>query len=153
VGGFPSWRVAVSSRNYAEAPLEGETRRFGIAIPGLSTLDEPLTSDNLWVLPGLRQAGDVRTNLIMAGAVPGPSSVTIRLIADETVVATDTRTVPGYGLLQINRVAEVLGAGTIEDGYVQLSVASGGVFAALSVVDGTADDAAFVVARPVLPGS
>ena len=61
-------------------------------------------------------------------------------------------TVPGYGLKQINRVANALGAGAVSTGYVELEVTSGGVFGVLSVVDGTADDAALISARPLRPG-
>jgi len=61
-----------------------------------------------------------------------------------------TRAVPAYGLLQINGLAPALGIDTVDSGYVEITVQSGGVFAALSVVDGSSEDASFLVARPLL---
>ncbi len=50
-------------------------------------------------------------------------------------VATTTREVPGYGLLQINRLAPSLGIPEITDAYVEIIVDSGADVAGLSVVD------------------
>ncbi len=147
VGGVPGWFVQVSSRNYA---VDGEGRRFGISIPGLQTI-APLDLEQTWILPGLVEHGAFRSNLVLAGLAPMPSQVTIRIIAGGTVRAEADREVPAYGLLQINRVAHALGAGDVAAGYVELTVHAGGVAAGLSVVDGSADDAAWIEARPMFP--
>ncbi len=147
VGGYRHWLLQVSSRNYA---VDAEDRRFGIALPGTPTL-APVIGPNPWQLPGLVQNDEYRTNLLLAGASAETSTVTIRIIEDGVVKAEATRDVPPYELVQINRVALTLGAGPIEDGFIELTVESGGVAAAISVVDGSADDAAYIVARPMFP--
>jgi len=146
IGGMPTWSLAVSSRNYA---VDDSGRRFGIAIPGQSSFS-PLIPGRIYVIPGLRQDAEYRSNLIVTGTVPEPSTVELRVISGGEVLATAEEQVPAYGLLQINRVASSLGAGDIADGYIELVVRSGAVHAALSVVDGSADDAAYIVARPAL---
>ena len=143
VGGTTGWNVQATSRNYA---VDGDGRRFGIAVPGLPTL-EALTPGDPRMIPGLRQTSDVRSNLILAGAAPQQSQVEIRAVANGEVLASTEVTVPGYGLKQLNRVVETLGVGTLEIGYLELEVMSGAVFAALSVVDGSADDAALELPR------
>ena len=147
VGGFTTWSVQASSRNYA---VDAAGRRFGIAVPGLRTI-EPLTTRNLWIIPGLQQNAEMRSNLIMAGAVPQQSTVVVRVMKQGQVAGERRFTVPGYGLKQVNRVASTLGAGNVNAGYLEIEVESGAIFATLSVVDGTADDAALIVAEPVLP--
>jgi hypothetical protein len=145
VGGFPPWTLKVSSRNYAIS----EGQQFGIAIPGFATF-EPMTGTDIWVIPGLMENAQFRSNFIAGGAIPQASEITIRLIVNGSVLATITRTVPGYGLLQINRIASNMGVSTVNDGYLEITIDSGAVFAALSVVDGTADDAAYIVAQRLL---
>jgi len=147
VGGPPAWNLAVTSRNYA---VDLADRRFGIAIPGESTL-EPLTPDNLWVIPGLRQDAVFRGNLILAGALPTASRVLIRIFDRGGLQATREVTVPAFGLKQINRLGPSLGVSQIDDGSVEITVLEGGIFAGLSIVDGTADDAAYIRPRPVVP--
>lgn len=151
IGGIPNWILSASSRNYA---VDDEGRRFGIAMPGLSTL-APMTSGGelggAWVVPGLKENSSYRSNLILAGAVPQDSEISIMIISNGTVVADATRTVPGYGLLQVNRVARALGLSGDVEGYLRLEVLSGGVVGGLSVVDESADDAAFIEARPMIP--
>ncbi len=145
VGGFPMWTAAVSSRNYT---VDDEDRQFGIALAGIAT-SQAMTSVEPWILTGLRQDAQFRSNLFVAGAVPQVSTVTIRIIKDGVEVATTTREVPGYGLLQINRLAPSLGIPEITDAYVEINVESGAVVAGLSVIDGSADDAAYIEARPL----
>jgi len=147
VGGYPHWLLQVSSRNYA---VDDEDRRFGIALPGRPTLTAVI-GPNPWIMPGLVQNDEFRSNLVMAGLAPITSTVAVRIIEDGIVKAETTREIPPYALVQINRVAQVLGAGDIEEGYIELTVEEGGVAAAISVVDGTADDAAYVTARPMFP--
>jgi hypothetical protein len=147
LGGFPLWSLSVTSRNYA---VDDQQRQFGIAIPGLPTWN-PITSVEAKVIPGLRENAQFRSNLVVAGAVPAVSSLTIRLFVNGSMVAEDdTYTVPAYGLLMINQVVKKLGVNTVNDGYLEISVDSGAVFAALSVVDGSADDAAYILAESVL---
>jgi hypothetical protein len=147
VGGYPHWLLQVSSRNYA---VDDEDRRFGIALPGQPTLTAVI-GPNPWIMPGLVQNDEFRSNLVMAGLAPITSTVAIRIIEGGVVKAETTREIPPYTLVQINRVAQTLGAGTIEDGHIELIVEEGGIAAAISVVDGTADDAAYISARPMSP--
>jgi len=147
VGGYPHWLLQVSSRNYA---VDAQGNRFGIAIPGQPTLT-PVMGQNPWIIPGLVQNAGFRTNLILAGLAPTASSVTMRLIADGSVAGVLTRTIPPYGLLQLNRVTNAFGAAGVEEGHLEITVDTGGVAAAFSVVDGSADDAAFITARPMFP--
>ncbi len=147
VGGFPLWSLKVISRNYA---VDDQGNQFGIAIPGLATWD-PITSEEPWIIAGLRENAQFRSNFIAAGARPQPSTITLRLFVGGQVVATMERTVPGYGLLQINRIADAMGVSPVDDGYLELVVDSGGIFAALSVVDSSAGDAAYINAERLLP--
>ncbi len=146
VGGFPTWTASVSSRNYT---VDDEGRQFGIAIPGIAT-SSPMTFQDVWILPGLRQDGQFRSNLIVAGAVPQESQILVRLIEGGAEVASAQYQVPAYGLLQVNRLAPSLGIPEINDAYVEITVESGAVVATLSVVDGSADDAALIVAQPLI---
>jgi hypothetical protein len=147
VGGYPHWLLQVSSRNYA---VDAQGKRFGIAIPGQPTLT-PVFGQNPWIIPGLAQDAEFRTNLILAGLAPTTSSVTMRLISDGSVAATMTRDIPPYGLVQLNRVVGAFGAADVQEGHLEVTVDTGGVAAAFSVVDGSADDAAFITARPMFP--
>ena len=147
LGGFPNWSLSATSRNYA---VDDEDRRFGIAVPGVRTL-EPMTPGNLWIIPGMRHTSEVRSNLVLAGSVPQASAVTVRLMIDGDLAASADYEVPGYGLKQVNRLAEMMGVSTVDSGYLELEVTSGAVVGGLSVVDGTADDAAFVTALPIAP--
>lgn len=146
VGGVPTWSLAVVSRNYV---IDSEGNRFGINIPGVSSF-KPHTARNIWILPGLQENAAFRSNLILAGALPQPSTVEIRMLANGEILADEfIRTVPAYGLLQINRIARAMGVNEIEDAYLEITV-DGAVYAALSVVDNSADDAAYQLAVPVL---
>ena len=71
-------------------------------------------------------------------------------MVDGEVAGSADFQVPGFGLKQVNRVADALGVPTVDEGYLELEVTAGAVFAGLSVVDGSADDAAFVTARPLV---
>jgi hypothetical protein len=147
IGGVPTWSLAVVSRNYV---IDSEGNRFGINIPGVSSFN-PHTERNIWILPGLQENSEFRSNLILAGALPTASSVEIRLLSGGEVVADGfVRTVPAYGLLQVNRIARAMGVDEIADAYLEITVVEGAVYAALSVVDNSADDAAFQLARPAL---
>jgi len=147
VGGVPTWSLAIVSKNYV---IDEDDKRFGIAIPGVSSF-HPQTIQNFWILPGVRQNDEFRSNLILAGAVPYESSVTIRLLANGEVLADEfERTVPAYGSLQINRITQIMGVDSVDDAYLEIAVNEGAVYAALSVVDGSADDAAYQMAVPAL---
>jgi hypothetical protein len=147
VGGVPTWSLAVVSKNYV---VDENGKRFGIAIPGVSSF-HPHTVQNFWVLPGVRQNGGFRSNLILAGAVPYQSTVSIRLLADGLVLADEfERSVPPYGLLQINRIAQAMGVSEVDDAHLEITVVEGAVYAAVSVVDNSADDAAYQTAVPAL---
>jgi len=146
VGGFPQWALGVNSRNYS---IDDQGRQYGISVPGFSTFD-PMTGGTPWIISGLRHDDRFRSNLIVAGATEVESTVHIRLMVDRSEAGRATRTVPAYGLLQINGLAPALGLDTVDAGYVEITVRSGGVFAALSVVDGSSEDASFLVARPLL---
>lgn len=146
VGGFRTWSMMVSSRNYA---VNEAGQRFGIALPGRPTF-QVLSPRSVYMIPGLRDNENFRSNLIVAGAVPQDSTITVSLYVAGNIVGHDEFTVPGYGLFQVNRISQALGASTVEDGYLEIKVASGAVSAGLSVVDNTTDDAAYIVAQPVI---
>lgn len=151
IGGTPNWILAASSRNYAE---DTQGKRYGIAVPALSTLSAMTESAELngpWIIPGLKEDASSRSNLILTGAVPQSSDVLIQIVAGGAVLAEETRTVPGYGLLQINHVSSVLGVAGDVEGYVRLEINSGAVVGGLSVVDGTADDASFILPQKMMP--
>ena len=145
VGGMTTWHLQATSRNVAINP---EGQRFGIAVPGHPTLS-PLTPGEPWIVCGLEEHDEMRSNLVLAGAVPQASEVELRAVAEGVVIGSIELSVPGYGLRQLNRVAQQLGADQVELGYLELEVTSGAVFAALSVVDGSADDAALIAPRPL----
>jgi len=144
LAGFPMWNLTVLSRNEAVT----HQGRFGITVPGLPSF-QALTAYTRWVLSGVRDDGRYRSNLFLAGAVPLPSEVAVYLVQDGVRHGPIPVTVPPLGLAQINRIGRSLAGGDVDHAYLLLAVRSGAVHAGLSVVDGTTEDAAFVLPVPV----
>ena len=109
---------------------------FGQSVPAFPP-PEWIGPGTVRSIPGVREDGGFRTNLVLASATEAPVVAFLDLVAqDGTLLGRTTVPLPPLGMTQLARVARELGAsGDVRGARLVLSVSpAGGAFAAYAVL-------------------
>ncbi len=127
-----------------------EDGTFGQFIPGMA-ISQAITPGSEARLNGLAGNEAFRTNLGFANASVSPATLSVDLVAaDGTIIGHIEEILQPWGWLQLNRVFETAGTGSVEaaSAIVRNLSTTASIFAYASVVDAATGDPTFVSETP-----
>jgi hypothetical protein len=148
---FGAIRIATSSESVAvqsETSTPSSSGTVGQALPAFGPADFAGAAPK--TLAPIRENAAFRTNLVLANATEAPLVAHVALFdADGTLLGSRDVDLPPLGMTQLNRVAQALGAPTLDAGRIAVSTPTpGGLVAAYaSVIDNATNDPRMLLPR------
>jgi hypothetical protein len=150
-----NWGAILVTSSSSALIVQSETRTY---VPGGGTVGQALPAfgpaDYAGATPKtlapIRENALFRTNLVLANATGAPLVAHVALFsADGTPIGTRDVDLPPLGMTQINRVAQALGAPTLDTGRIAVSTPTpGGLVAAYaSIIDNVTNDPRTILPR------